>query len=197
MTDIFNIEIENGGEEIGQDSNNNKCQQNYCAQSLSHLETLLEKLLANEISKSEIVSSFVLQNLEYKYFDKIENLKKSRTGKLWIQYSDMILILRKFITAERLGDWNLRLKTLTEMLPYLAGHNLYTKSLVVYLDSMKRLQDTHPNVYQHFIKGKHVIRRSDREWAGLSPDLVIEQELMRSLKTSGGLTRGSGMSEFQ
>ena len=101
--------------------------------------------------------------------------------------------------AERLGDWNMHLTTSTEMLPYLAaaGHNLYTKSLVVYLDEMKRLQDTHPNVYQHFIEGKHVIRRSDREWAGLSPDLVIEQELMRSLKTSGGLTRGSGMSEFQ
>jgi len=33
--------------------------------------------------------------------------------------------------------------------------------------------------------------------AGLSSDLVNEQVLMRSLKTSGGLTRGSGMTENQ
>ena len=43
----------------------------------------------------------------------------------------------------------------------------------------------------------HPIRRSDRKWAGLSTDLVIEQELMRSLKTTGGLTRGSRMTENQ
>ena len=42
-----------------------------------------------------------------------------------------------------------------------------------------------------------MIRRSNRLWAGLSSDLVIEQVLMRSLKTSGGLTRGRGMTENQ
>ena len=31
-------------------------------------------------------------------------------------------------------------------------------------------------------------------WAGLWPDLVMEQVLMRSLKSRGGLTRGRGMS---
>ena len=43
----------------------------------------------------------------------------------------------------------------------------------------------------------HVVRRSDRLWAGLSTDLVIEQVLMRSIKTTGGLTRGRGMDESQ
>ena len=50
---------------------------------------------------------------------------------------------------------------------------------------------------QHFQDGLHVIRRSDRYWAGLSSDLVIEQVLMRSIKTIGGLTRGRGMTEQQ
>ena len=40
----------------------------------------------------------------------------------------------------------------------------------------------------------HVIRRTDKFWAGLWPDLVIEQVLMRSLKSRGGLTGGRGMS---
>ena len=57
---------------------------------------------------------------------------------------------------------------------------------------MSHLQDDHPKVYQHFQDGLHVIRRSDHYWAGLSSDLVIEQVLMRSMKTGGGLTRGRG-----
>ena len=62
---------------------------------------------------------------------------------------------------------------------------------------MAELESDNPEVYHHFMNGLHVIRRSEREWAGLSADLVIEQVLMRSLKTSGGLTRGRGFTEQQ
>ena len=62
---------------------------------------------------------------------------------------------------------------------------------------MSHLEIDHPEVYQHFQNGLHVIRRSERYWAGLSTDLVIEQVLMRNMKTSGGLTRGRGMTEQQ
>ena len=72
----------------------------------------------------------------------------------------------------------------------LLGHNHYTKSVWVYLQRMSNLQGEHPDVYQHFKEGLQVVRRRDRQWGGLSSDLVIEQVLMRSLKTSGGLTRG-------
>ena len=53
------------------------------------------------------------------------------------------------------------------------------------------------NVQRKFEAGVHVVRRSNRLRAGLSTDLVIEQVLMRSLKASGGLTRGRGMTERQ
>ena len=111
----------------------------------------------------------------------------------------MIDILRRYIRAERTGNWELHLQTLSEMLLFLAtsGHNNYTKSVWIYLQQMSHLQKDHPEVYEHFRKGLHVIRRSDRYWAGLSSDLVIEQVLMRSMKTSGGLTRGRGMTEQQ
>lgn len=118
---------------------------------------------------------------------------------MWLQYMDMVDILRKYIRAKRTGNWELHLQTVSEMLPYLAasGHNNYTKSALLYLQRMSHLQEDHPEVYQHFQDGLHVIRRSDRYWAGLSSDLVIEQVLMRSMKTSGGLTRGRGMTEEQ
>ena len=60
---------------------------------------------------------------------------------------------------------------------------------------MSDLEETHPDVHQKFHDGFHVVHRSNQCWAGLSSDLVIEQTLMRSLKSTGGLTRGSGMTE--
>ena len=47
------------------------------------------------------------------------------------------------------------------------------------------------------MNGLHVIRRTNQYWAGLGSDLVIEQTLMRSLKSTVGLTRGGGMTEHQ
>ena len=127
------------------------------------------------------------------------SVKSSRTATLWLQYMTMVDILRKFIRAERTGKWFLHLEAVSEMLPYLAasGRNLYTKSARIYLQRMAMLENDHPDIYRLFQEGFHVVRRSDRQWAGLSSDLVIEQVLMRSLKTSGGLTRGSGMTEQQ
>ena len=55
---------------------------------------------------------------------------------------------------------------------------------------MEKLEKTHPVIHEQFLKGYHVMRRTDKDFAGLSMDLAIEQELMRSFKTSGGLTRG-------
>ena len=62
---------------------------------------------------------------------------------------------------------------------------------------MNSLESEHPDVYRKFEAGFNVVRRSNRMWAGLSTDLVIEQVLMRCVKTSGGLTRGRGMTERQ
>ena len=128
-----------------------------------------------------------------------ESLKESRTSKLWLEYINMITLLCNYISAERTGNWLLHLQCVRQMLPYLAaaGHNHYTKSGSLYLQSMLQLNENNPDVFRAFVNGNHVIRRSDRYWAGISSDLTIEQVLMRSLKTNGGLTRGEGFAESQ
>ena len=60
---------------------------------------------------------------------------------------------------------------------------------------MSNLEEKHPDVYRKFFDGFYVVRRSNQCWAGISSDLVIEQTLMRSLKSTVGLTCGSGMTE--
>ena len=42
-----------------------------------------------------------------------------------------------------------------------------------------------------------MIRRTNQFWTGLSCDLVVEQTLMRSLKSTGVLTRGGKMTKEQ
>ena len=66
-----------------------------------------------------------------------------------------------------------------------------------YLQEMSELENMHPDVYLKFVNGRHVVTRSNKFCAGLSSDLVIEQTLMRSHKTSVGLTHGSGMNKEQ
>ena len=60
---------------------------------------------------------------------------------------------------------------------------------------MRDLNRTHKWLHEQFLAGNCVARHSDRLWAGLSLDLVIEQTMMRSIKAAGGLTHGRGMAE--
>ena len=46
-----------------------------------------------------------------------------------------------------------------------------------------------------FDEGKAVIRRVEAEWGENETDKVIEQDLMRLIKSKGGLTRGRGISD--
>ena len=85
------------------------------------------------------------------------------------------------------------------MLPYIAatGHNLYTSDLWLYLQHMKELEEQSPEMYKKFAEGYATIRRTDKQYGGIPSDQIIEQMLMRALKTRGGLTRGRGFTEVQ
>ena len=59
-----------------------------------------------------------------------------------------------------------------------------------------QLPQKHPWLYKPFSEhGFHSVRRSDRYWAGLSTDLIIEQVMMRSIKSRSGLIRSPGFTE--
>jgi hypothetical protein len=137
---------------------------------------------------------------------KIEHIlvalsEASKTSDLWLCYQRMVGIAQALILikADRTGSWYDHLKAVSDCLPIFAaaGHFNYLKSAYFYLQTMNELESKHPLVLRAFELGRHVIRRSDQYWAGLGSDLVIEQTLMRSLKSTGGLTRGNGMSEEQ
>lgn len=70
----------------------------------------------------------------------------------------------------------------------------YAKGAQLYLQDMINLHEKMPqHEYEKFTRdGYFTIRRSNKFWSGIMSDMTT---LMRSMKTSGGLTQGRGISD--
>lgn len=170
-----------------------------CKEELAVAKQLVTQLEEGKSTVQEVCSSEIVHKISKRLEQTKSSFQSQRTAVLWMIYMRMINILRKSIKAERTGNWSLHLQSVYDMLPYFAatGHILYTKSAYIYLQMMQDLKVKNPSLYERFESGMHVARRSNRYWAGLSTDLMIEQVLMKGAKTSGGLTRGKGLTETQ
>ncbi|XP_044758597.1 uncharacterized protein LOC123316535 [Coccinella septempunctata] len=131
-----------------------------------------------------------------KFLEKLHNLENSGpTAKLWVQYLRSVIILLQFVEAERLGDWDLHLSSVKEMLPifHASGHFSYAKCAQWYLQDMANLEAImDPIEFERFTKeGYFTIRRTDKAWSGVWSDMCIEQTLNRFFGTD--LKHGRGV----
>ena len=158
---------------------------------------LMSKLCDERVTLNDVVASDVCSQLDSALENWRTMMQPYRTAKLWIMYMDLVSILRSLLRSARSGNWTLYIQSLYQMLPYLAasGQNNYTKSLVLYLEIMDKLEHTHPSVYAKFQEGLFVLHRRDSCLSGIFSDLYIEQVLMGNIKSVGGLTRGRGFEE--
>ena len=124
---------------------------------------------------------------------------QSRTAKLWINHLHQARLILLFLRAERTGDWKLHIYSVRKMIPlfYSAGHLAYAKSARLYVQQMDDLSEkmSTDQFEQFTTSGYFTIRRSEHFWGGNFTDQTIEQELMRLLKTSGGMTYGRGITD--
>ena len=67
---------------------------------------MARKKSADEVSSASAISKIRHQPQQHK-----GSSQDNRTAKLWLQYMDMVDILRKFIKAERSGHWAQRNST--------------------------------------------------------------------------------------
>ena len=79
---------------------------------LQLMAEVFDKLVAQEITMSDIQKATVLENINEEIRVKKQELLKSRTAKVWLQYIGMLCILRNLVRAERTGDWTLHLSSL-------------------------------------------------------------------------------------
>ena len=69
----------------------------------------------NSLSVHQVCQTEVIQKLKESLKSKVCSLQSSRTASLWLQYLDMINILRNFIRVQRIGNWELHLLSLSDM----------------------------------------------------------------------------------
>ena len=151
-----------------------------------------------EKEKEEVFSSQQFQAAKDAIENFIEEKKnKSRTASLWLQYADYVTTIKLLIYAERTFNWTLHLDAVKRMFNLFAatGHTNYAKCSRIYVQKMELLSDKDPWLFNQFKIGHHAVKRTEKNWSGLWTDLVIEQTLMRSLKSRGGLTRGRGFTD--
>jgi hypothetical protein len=166
----------------------------------TRLQTIHNTLLNGKCSTECVQNEACVKQLTQIIHDLMKDVAiQSRTGKLWVEYLKQVSVIRCFLRAERTGDWDLHLHTISDMIPlfHSAGHLAYAKSARLYLDQMKNLPDMMSETqYNDFTKkGYFTIRRTDKFWSGNFSDQTIEQDLMRLLKTSGGMARGRGITD--
>ena len=150
----------------------------------------------NESERSSVLTA--VEGEQFKVFvtkfrTALQKLDENgRTAKLWVQYFRMTTLIRLFIKAERMGDWNLHVITVGKILPFFhaAGHFFNAKSAHLYLQDMLTLEEKmDPAEYQRFTsQGDFAVRHSDKLFAGIWSDMTIEQTLMKSVESYGGLT---------
>ena len=118
---------------------------------------------------------------------------------LWKLYLRLTHILRLFVFAERTGKFILHLHCMELFIPvfHAAGHFAYAKCTSRYLQQMKSLTEKIPENDYHLFSGcgYFTIRRKDNYFSGIFGNIVIEQDLMRLFKSSGGMTRGLGIND--
>jgi hypothetical protein len=144
---------------------------------LDQAEEVYFSLLSGEMLLGDAACSQVLIQLETIMDKKKSELSQnSKTNQLWLNYQRMVGMARMLIKADRTGSWLLHLQAVSNCLPVFAaaGHFNYLRSAHYYLQEMSNLEEKHPDVYQKFLDGFHIVRRSNQFWAGLSSDLVIE-----------------------
>lgn len=93
----------------------------------------------------------------------------SPTTKLWLMYMGMVMILKRFIHAERAGLREEHLAEVEKMLPYLvaAGYYKYVSCLPHYLEAMRSLHTLAPNIHRPFKDGQFTVLQTGGRFNGV------------------------------
>lgn len=90
--------------------------------------------ISNETNMTQLSEKLKIQ------LHKLE--KNGATSRLWVQYFHMVCLMKEFIMAERMGDWNLHIQCIQKMLPFFhaSEHFPYAKACQLYLNDMANLK---------------------------------------------------------
>ena len=109
----------------------------------------------------------VVQYVSDRIKTKFEKLpSNSRISALWATYHGFICLIKDFIRAERLHDFDLHLAIVAKMSPIFvaAGRGQYSKALRLYLEQMTVQESQYGALAKTFkVVGLHTVRYTDHE----------------------------------
>ncbi|CAB3991828.1 Hypothetical predicted protein, partial [Paramuricea clavata] len=107
---------------------------------------------------------------------------------LWRSYMKKVETLLDFIRANREGNWALHLDSFSAMLPWMTiyDHTSYARWGAVHLCEMKNLQNTDTLVYEEFLNGNFVVKRSQLKFNQIPLDQATEWQ-NKICKISNGI----------
>ena len=158
---------------------------------LSELAETLDKIYSKLDQANIVISSSDVHSIRNSFSllrDKLDEFEESLapTARFWSMYIEMTQILRRYIQAERSGNWENHLKEVQKMIPYMvsACHRNYAVCLPLYLTDMRGLVQSAPDVNTEFMNGNFCVHRTTGTFNGIWVDLAHEQTYNRDGKTS-------------
>ena len=169
----------------------------FTEEELSTMTNVISNVSENHqgIDPTNIPIAEVFQHKIRSEFEKFDDV--GRTAALWALYHKMVETIKIFIRAERVGDFSLHLSCIANRMLQVfaaAGHHNYAKAARLYVQLMMSYEEgsvEQSEIIRSFKTNRsHVVRYSSHEWSGIWTDLCIEQTLMRTSKSNGGLSGG-------
>ena len=142
---------------------------------------------ADTLSYVNLVNDKAVQSGTTKFYRKMQEIEqRGATAALWIHYYKLVTIIKNFIMAERMSNWDLHLDCVAKMLPFFhaSSHFPNAKSAQLYLQDVVNLQSfMSEEEARKFKEGYFTVRRSKKLWCGVWTDMCIEQTYMREMKS--------------
>ena len=149
------------------------------------------KLDPNQEEFARVLHSDNFREWENQFTAFVQGIQKSGTdlARFWLTYLDLCELLLNLIYATRTGKWDLYLVCIEEVINWAFAYDRqnYARYLIPFLNDMRSLSTTMPEVHAAFSNGQFSVQMGKRNPFGRNEaDKTIENTINRDCKTSGG-----------
>lgn len=108
--------------------------------------------------------------------------------KFWFLILNLQSLLFTFVHSIREGKFKTYVDTLKQMIPwfFVTDHHHYARWLPVHARDLEELPNVAPALYEEFLKGKFVVRKTNRKFSSIAVDQAHEQN-NAVIKDAGGM----------
>ncbi len=104
---------------------------------------------------------------------------------VWLK---LVAVIKNAVVSEREGNWNLHVATVEDSMPIFAEYDCinYLRYGSWYLEQIKVLEFTHPEIYRRCSMGQWVVQDRPGWFCAVGGDMKVEQTIQRVSKGPGG-----------